>query len=68
MTRKPVAGKNHPDDEKLLSITKNTIGDYRLKESHDYKAAPEDRITTLKKYNELLNARLKVKSPNNSEK
>lgn len=60
-------GKNHPEDELLLSITKKTIGDYRLKESHDYKAEPENRMTTLKKYHELLNARLKVASLNNSE-
>lgn len=60
-------GRNHPEDEQLLSITKKTIGDYRLKESHDYKAAPENRMTTLKKYHELLNARLKVESLNNSE-
>lgn len=58
--RKPQAGKNHPDDEFLLSVTARTIGDYRLKESPDYKPLPEEKDSTLKKYNELLKARLKV--------
>lgn len=60
MARKPISGKNHPDDEILLAQTVRSIGDYKLKESVDYKASPEKRDTTLKKYNELLLARLKV--------
>lgn len=58
--KKPVAGKNHPDDENLLNLTTKTIGDYRLKESPDYSPSPEERDSTMKKYYELLQARLKV--------
>lgn len=62
MAKKPILGKNHPDDEILLKETTETIGDYRLKESADYKPKLELRDTTLKKYYELLNARLKVRN------
>lgn len=65
LARKPQAGKNHPDDEILLSITTRTIGDYHLKESPDYKPNPDEKDSTLKKYHELLKARLKVSNINN---
>lgn len=60
MARKPVSGKNHPDDEKFLAEAAKTMGDYKLKESDDYRPSPELRDTTMKKYLELLNTRLKV--------
>lgn len=60
MARKPVEGKNHPEDELLLNLTKKTIGDYILKESPNYKPSIEERDSTMKKYYELLQARLKV--------
>ncbi|KAJ8984433.1 hypothetical protein NQ317_012496 [Molorchus minor] len=56
--KKPVAGKNHPDDEKLLATATETIGDYKLKESDDYKLAHHQKETTVKKYQQLLDARL----------
>lgn len=60
MARKPVPGKNHPDDEKLLNEAKDTIGDYKLKESDDYKVPRHLRETTVTKYKQLLDANLKV--------
>ncbi|KAJ8952046.1 hypothetical protein NQ318_010956 [Aromia moschata] len=46
VAKKPSEGKNHPDDEKLLAETKDSIGDYKLKESDDYKVAHHLKDTT----------------------
>ncbi|CAG9822879.1 unnamed protein product [Phaedon cochleariae] len=59
MSKKPIPGKNHPDDEKLLMEARNSIGDYKLKNSDDYKPPPHLRDTTVKKYKQVLDARLK---------
>ncbi|XP_050303878.1 cilia- and flagella-associated protein 44 [Anthonomus grandis grandis] len=59
LARKPVPGKNHPDDEKFLKEAKESFGDYKLKESPTYKVALEDRETTVKHYKKLLETRLK---------
>lgn len=58
--KKPIAGKNHPDDEKLLSEAKENIGDYKLKESDTYKVPRHLRETTVTKYLELLEVTLRV--------
>ncbi|KAG5898601.1 hypothetical protein JTB14_020977 [Gonioctena quinquepunctata] len=58
-SKKPIPGRNHPDDEKLLAEAKECIGDYRLKESPDYKPPPHLRETTVKKYKQVLDARLR---------
>ncbi|XP_030750373.1 cilia- and flagella-associated protein 44 [Sitophilus oryzae] len=57
MAKKPIPGKNHPDDEKFLAEAKISFGDYKLKESPDYKVNDEDRETTVKHYRKLLDTR-----------
>ncbi|XP_066154142.1 cilia- and flagella-associated protein 44 isoform X2 [Euwallacea fornicatus] len=59
LAKKPIPGKNHPDDEKFLTKAKESFGDYKLKESPDYKPFPENRETTVKHYKRLLEARNK---------
>ncbi|XP_066257532.1 cilia- and flagella-associated protein 44 [Euwallacea similis] len=59
LAKKPIPGKNHPDDEKFLANAKESFGDYKLKESPDYRASPENRATTVKHYKRLLEARKK---------
>ncbi|VEN34308.1 unnamed protein product [Callosobruchus maculatus] len=58
-SKKPLPGKNHPDDERQLAEAKESIGDYRIKDSDDYKPPPRERETTVKKYKQVLDARLK---------
>lgn len=60
MASKPKKGVNHPLDVKNLEIAENTIGDFKLKTSDDYKAPKEERETTLKAYARLLGTRLEV--------
>lgn len=60
MGKKPIPGKNHPDDEKFLAEAKQSFGDYKLKESPDYKVKIENRETTVKHYKKLLQTRGKV--------
>ncbi|KAJ8927185.1 hypothetical protein NQ314_020461 [Rhamnusium bicolor] len=62
LAKKPVPGINHPDDEKLFAEAKDTIGDYKLKEADDYKLPRHLRETTVKKYKQLMDARLKQHS------
>ncbi|KAF7286507.1 hypothetical protein GWI33_004914 [Rhynchophorus ferrugineus] len=57
MNKKPIHGKNHPDDEKFLAEAKQSFGDYKLKESLDYKVDVENRETTVKHYKKLLQTR-----------
>nr|XP_023023844.1 centrosomal protein of 290 kDa-like [Leptinotarsa decemlineata] len=59
LSKKPIPGKNHPDDEKLLAEARECIGDYKLKEDLSYKPPPHLRETTVKKYKQVLDARLK---------
>lgn len=59
-SKKPDPDKNHPEDEKFLAEAIQNIGDYKLKEADDYKAPPEVRDTTVKKYKQVLDTRLKV--------
>ncbi|XP_056639556.1 cilia- and flagella-associated protein 44 isoform X1 [Diorhabda sublineata] len=57
--KKPDPAKNHPDDEKFLQEAMQNIGDYKLKEADNYKPLPEERETTIKKYKQVLDTRLK---------
>lgn len=60
LARKPIPGKNHPDDDKFLTEAKLSFGDYKLKESPNYKVSLEERETTVKHYKKLLETRGKV--------
>ncbi|XP_060530871.1 cilia- and flagella-associated protein 44 [Cylas formicarius] len=55
LAKKPVPGKNHPDDEKFLEEAKHSFGDYKLKENFDYKVSTQE--TTIKHYKKLLETR-----------
>ncbi|KAL1505618.1 hypothetical protein ABEB36_005142 [Hypothenemus hampei] len=57
LARKPIPGKNHPDDEKFLAEAKLTFGNCKLKEDPDYKVPLEERKTTVKHYKKLLETR-----------
>ncbi|CAG9840026.1 unnamed protein product [Diabrotica balteata] len=57
--RRPDPNKNHPDDEKFLQEAMNNVGYYKLKEADDYKPSPDERETTVKKYKQVLDTRLK---------
>ncbi|CAG9858658.1 unnamed protein product [Phyllotreta striolata] len=59
LSKKPDPMKNHPEDEKFLAEALLNIGDYKLKEADDYKAPPEERDTTVKKYKQVLDTRQK---------
>lgn len=58
--KKPNADKNHPDDEKNLEIAKKTIGDFKLKSAPDYKVPRDQKVSTVKKFCQLINAREEV--------
>lgn len=58
--RKPKPGDRDPDDEAALAHAEETIGDYKLKNSADYKVPQHLRESKVKKYKQLLNTREKV--------
>ncbi|XP_031357853.1 cilia- and flagella-associated protein 44-like [Photinus pyralis] len=56
--RKPVKGVNNPDDEAALAEAIETIGNFKLKTAPDYTVPKHLRQSTVKKYKQLLHARL----------
>lgn len=58
--RKPKRGERDPEDEYNLAHAAETIGDYKLKNSADYKVPQHLRETKVKKYKQLLHTREKV--------
>lgn len=64
MNSKPQKDVNHPDDVLNLTNAENTIGDFKLKTSNDYKPSAEMRETTLRAYARLLDTILEVKTLN----
>lgn len=53
-------GINDPNDEGLLKVALETIGDFKLKSAPDYKVPKHLRISTVRKFKELLDTREKV--------
>lgn len=60
LAKKPDPTKNHPEDEESLSRAESAIGDFKLKTAPDYKVPEVLRESMVKKYLQLLDARLKV--------
>ncbi|KAF5282198.1 hypothetical protein FQR65_LT02895 [Abscondita terminalis] len=56
---KPQSGLNNPEDEIKISEAESKIGDFKLKSALDYKVPHELRESTMKKYKQLLFARLR---------
>ena len=53
-------GINDPDDEGLLKAAIESIGDFKLKSAPEYKVPKHLRISTVRKFKELLDTREKV--------
>lgn len=64
--KKPVEGANHPDDVKAVENAKHTIGDFKLQSSDGFTVPEHLQESTLKKYQQLLEARVKVNASNNT--
>lgn len=58
--RKPKLGEKDVDDEEELARAEETIGDYKLKTSADYKVPKHLRESKVKKYKQLLHCREQV--------
>ncbi|XP_049835089.1 cilia- and flagella-associated protein 44-like [Schistocerca gregaria] len=58
--KKPDPTQNHPDDVAAIEIAEQTIGDFKLKSAVDYIVPKHLRVTTVKKYDELLSCREKL--------
>lgn len=58
--KKPVEGANHPDDVKAVENAKHTIGDFKLQSSDGFTVPEHLQESTLKKYQQLLESRVKV--------
>nr|CAD7399612.1 unnamed protein product [Timema cristinae] len=54
---KPNENVNHPDDVVATQEAERTVGDYKLKAAPDYRVPPHMRMSTLKMYQHVLNAR-----------
>lgn len=60
LKEKPDETKNHPDDIAAIAEAEQSIGDYKLKSAADYRVPKHLRISKVKKYYQLLEARERV--------
>lgn len=60
MRKKPDMDRTDPMDELTIQEAEQTIGDYKLKSDSDYKVPTHQVVTTVDKYQQLLDVREKV--------
>jgi hypothetical protein len=60
LKEKPDESKNHPDDVAATVEAQLTVGDYRLKSAANYIVPKHLCMSTVKKYDQLLEARKRV--------
>jgi hypothetical protein len=60
LKQKPDEIKHHPDDIAAIVEAEESIGDYKLKSAANYRVPKHLRMTTVKKYDQLLEARERV--------
>jgi hypothetical protein len=60
LKEKPDETKNHPDDIAAIAEAQLTIGDYKLKSAANYIVPKHLHMSTVKKYDQLLEARKRV--------
>ena len=58
--RKPDITKMHPSDIEAIQNAEETVGDFKLKSAPDYRVPKHLRMSTVNKYDELLNVRERV--------
>ena len=58
--KKPDITQMHPADAEAIKLAEETVGDFKLKSAPDYKVPKHLRMSTVTKYNELLNSRERV--------
>lgn len=61
-SKKPTQGVSPKEDEAVLNRARCGIGDYKLKSSLDYKVPIHLRETTVRKFQELLETRMRVRT------
>lgn len=60
LKQKPDETKHHPDDIAAIAEAEEAIGDYTLKSAPNYRVPKHLHMTTVKKYDQLLEARKRV--------
>jgi hypothetical protein len=60
LKQKPDEMKLHPDDMAAILQAEESIGDYKLKSAPNYRVPKHLRMSTVKKYDQLLEARKRV--------
>jgi hypothetical protein len=60
LKQKPDEIEHRPDDIAAIVQAEESIGDYKLKSAPNYRVPKHLRMTTVKKYDQLLEARKRV--------
>ena len=61
MRKKPDMDKTDPMDEQIIQEAEQSIGDYKLKSDSDYRVPADQVVTTVSKYQQLLDVRQRVR-------